>query len=105
MNWIMLLIVLFVFIIIWQKKLKRKQQLKYIETYFFHKGIRNKISLKHPQLSDQQLDLVFDALKDYFQICLIANKKWSPCHLKLLMMPGMNLSYQLVFILFFVKKH
>jgi len=75
MNWIMLLIVLFVFIIIWQKKLKRKQQLKYIETYFFHKGIRNKISLKHPQLSDQQLDLVFDALKDYFQICLIANKK------------------------------
>jgi len=74
MHWIILIIALSVFII-WQKKLKRKQRINYIENYFFHKGIRKKIAQKHPQLTDEQLDLVFTALKDYFQICLIANKK------------------------------
>ncbi|NOR70729.1 MAG: hypothetical protein GQ532_13720, partial [Methylomarinum sp.] len=74
MHWIILIIVLFIFII-WQKKIKRNQRINYIENYFFHKGIRKKISQKHPQLTDEQLDLVFKALTDYFQICLIANKK------------------------------
>mgnify|MGYP000373704983 CR=1 FL=1 len=61
--------------IFWQQRIKRKLRSKYIENYFFHKGIRKKISQKYPQLTEQQLDLVFNALKDYFQICLIANKK------------------------------
>jgi hypothetical protein len=47
----------------------KARQLKYIERYHFHKGIRQKLSQKHPQLTEQQLDLVFQGLRDYFRIC------------------------------------
>lgn len=45
------------------------RQLKYIEQYQFHKGIRYKLAQKHPQLTEQQLDMVFQGLKDYFRMC------------------------------------
>lgn len=47
----------------------KARQLKYIEQYHFHKGIRHKLSQKHPQLTEQQLDMVFQGLRDYFRIC------------------------------------
>lgn len=47
----------------------KARQLKYIAHYHFHKGIRHKLSQKHPHLTGQQLDLVFQGLKDYFRIC------------------------------------
>ncbi len=50
-------------------KANKARQLKYIEHYHFHKGIRHKLSQKHPQLTEQQLDKVFQALRDYFRIC------------------------------------
>jgi len=75
MHWGILLVLLVIAFIIWQKRVKRKQRIKYIENYFFHKGIRKKVSSKHPHLTEEQLDLVFIALKDYFQICYTANKK------------------------------
>lgn len=50
-------------------KANKARQLKYIEQYHFHNGIRRKLSQKHPQLTEQQLDLVFQGLKDYFRIC------------------------------------
>lgn len=50
-------------------KANKARQLKYIERYYFHKGIRQKLSQKHPQLSEQQLDMVFQGLRDYFRIC------------------------------------
>jgi hypothetical protein len=53
----------------------KARQLKYIEQYHFHKGIRQKVSQKHPQLTEQQLDMVFQGLKDYFRICHQAKKR------------------------------
>ena len=50
-------------------KANKARQLKYIEHYQFHKGIRHKFSQKHPQLTEQQLDKVFQELRDYFRIC------------------------------------
>lgn len=50
-------------------KANKTRQLKYIEQYYFHKGIRRKLSQKYPQLSEQQLDMVFQGLRDYFRIC------------------------------------
>lgn len=47
----------------------KARQLKYIRQYYFHKGIRQKLAQKHPQLTDQQLDMVFQGLRDYFCIC------------------------------------
>ncbi len=47
----------------------KARQLKYIERYHFHKGIRHKLSQKHPQLTEQQLDMVLQGLRDYFRIC------------------------------------
>lgn len=74
MHWVILIIVLIV-IINWRQKISSKQRIKYIENYFFHKGIRKNISQKHPQLTDEQLDTVFKALKDYFQNALRQIKK------------------------------
>lgn len=76
MIWTTLLFAIFIiFFFVWQQKAKNRQRIKYIEGYFFHKGIRKKLSEKHPQLTDEQLDLVFNTLKDYFQICIMANKQ------------------------------
>lgn len=77
MNWIAGLLVFlgFVLVLIWRKKRKRQKRLEYIDNYYFHKGIRKKLSDKYPQLSNDQLDLVFKALREYFQICYLANKK------------------------------
>jgi hypothetical protein len=52
----------------------KARQLKYIDRYSFHKGIRQKVAQKHPHLTEQQLDLVFQGLKDYFRICRKAKK-------------------------------
>lgn len=57
------------------RQLRRRRQTSFIEKYFFHKGIRKKLTDKHPYLDDSQLDLVFCALRDYFHICHQANKK------------------------------
>jgi len=70
-----LLALLFIGVFLWQKQARHKQRIKYIENYFFHKGIRKKVSTKYPHLTDDQLDLVFYALKDYFYFCLLANNK------------------------------
>ena len=70
---ISLLLILLTFVLLIRQR--RNRQLSYIEGYFFHKGIRKKLTEKHPQLTDSQLDLVFFALRDYFYICHQANKK------------------------------
>jgi hypothetical protein len=47
----------------------KARQLRYIEQYHFHKGIHHKLAQKHPQLTEQQFDMVFQGLRDYFRIC------------------------------------
>ncbi|MDD2722450.1 MAG: hypothetical protein PHH59_00310 [Methylovulum sp.] len=48
---------------------RQYSQFSYIERYRFHPAIRQKLRKKHPTLTDQQLDLVFQALRDYFYCC------------------------------------
>ena len=79
-------------------KANKARQLKYIEQYHFHKGIRHKLSQKHPQLTEPQLDMVFQGLKDYFRICHRAKNAWCRCRLKSSMMPGMSLFFPPVFM-------
>lgn len=46
-----------------------------LENYQFHPGIAVKVKEAYPHLNDQQVSLVLQALKDYFYICIKANKK------------------------------
>lgn len=48
---------------------KRSQRLAYIENYQFPPSIGKKVQQKYPHLTDTQLNMVFDGLRDYFYIC------------------------------------
>lgn len=56
-------------------KIKQSRRLNYIKRYHFHKSIKEKILKKYPYLSDEQVHLVFRALRDYFFICSQAKRK------------------------------
>ncbi|WP_102396674.1 glycine-rich domain-containing protein [Enterovibrio norvegicus] len=56
-------------------KKKRKAQLVFIGTYRFNSVIKKKVANKYPHLTDQDLMLVIDGLKEYLTICNQANKK------------------------------
>jgi len=47
-------------------KNRRRRQLAFIRSYQFHKAIREKLHSKHPHLNDEQIHLVFRALRDFF---------------------------------------
>jgi hypothetical protein len=57
------------------KNQRQSHQLEYIKRYHFHNSIKNKLLKKHPQLTDEQIHLVFRGLRDYFYICNRAKKK------------------------------
>ncbi|HLF95713.1 MAG TPA: hypothetical protein VI457_01090 [Methylococcaceae bacterium] len=41
----------------------------FLDGYAFHPAIRERVRRKRPALDDGQLDLVFQGLRDYFQLC------------------------------------
>jgi len=77
MNWFYILIAITMVIGIFYLMRRKGQnnQLEFIDSYRFHPAIRKKLSAKQPLLTDQQLDLVFDGLHDYFYICNQTNNK------------------------------
>ena len=54
---------------------KQSRQLAYIHSYQFHPTIRKKVQQRYPHLSEDNLNLVFDALRDYFTFCNQAKKR------------------------------
>ena len=57
-------------------RIKRQwRQLDHIKTYSFPTSIRDKLLKKHPQLTPDQMHLVFRALRDYFYMCNQANRR------------------------------
>lgn len=66
-----LVIIFYVFI----SNRKQAQQTVYLTRYSFPISLRNKLKQKHPYLSDEQVEMVFKALKDYFYICHRAKKR------------------------------
>jgi len=63
------------FFILGNKKTKKQVRYEYIESYDFHTGIHKKLAQKHPQLTEEQLNLVFTGLKHFFQICCEENRQ------------------------------
>jgi hypothetical protein len=49
---------------------RRKRREAFIRSYRFPAVLRFKLTSKHPQLSTEQVELVFRALRQYFQACL-----------------------------------
>ncbi len=54
---------------------KRSKQLAFIAQYEFPSSLTQKISKKYPHLTQHDIQLVFDALRDYFYLCSLAKNK------------------------------
>ena len=48
---------------------KRTRQLAYIDDYEFHPLLHKKLKQKYPHLSEQNIEFVFETLRDYFRFC------------------------------------
>jgi len=47
----------------------KKARLDYIQSYEFRPSLSQKVRQKYSQTSDRELELVFEALRDYFLFC------------------------------------
>ncbi len=56
-------------------KQRQQSQLSFIQSYDFHPAIRDKVRNRYPQLNDNQIDTIFDALRDYFTFCNKAKRR------------------------------
>lgn len=74
MQTIIFIIALAAIVYFWRKS-RRRQRRAYIDSYDFHPGVINKFREVRPDLSPEQEELVFVALRDYFHICNIAGRK------------------------------
>ena len=80
MEIILFLLVLGFFIYAYHEDKKKEQflhraQLSYIENYQFNSAIGKKVKNKYPHLTNAQVELVLDGLRDYFYICNKAKRK------------------------------
>jgi len=53
----------------------RRSRRVYIDNFRFPEGLRRKFIEGRPELTAQQVNLVFDALREYFQVCRLAGKR------------------------------
>lgn len=54
---------------------RHAKQIRFIDSYRFHTAIKNKVHEKHQYLDEEQIDIVFQGLKDYFWMCQQAQIK------------------------------
>lgn len=53
----------------------RRRRAAFIDEYVFHPAVMNKFREVRPDLTSEQEQLVFAALRDYFQMCLMAGRR------------------------------
>jgi hypothetical protein len=54
---------------------KKAAQLSYIKNYRFNSSIGKKVLARYPHLTETQVQLVFDGLREYFYICNMAKRR------------------------------
>ena len=69
---LLLALLLVVIIYIWTKN-KKKRQLKFIENYQFPAMMLSRVQKQHSYLTNEDMQKVAQAMKDYFYICNQAN--------------------------------
>ena len=57
------------------RKLRQEQRAQFLSRYSFPAGLSNKLREKYPHLTDDQVREVIGGLREYFQICLAADRK------------------------------
>ena len=57
-------------------RIRGAYQLAYIENYRFLHSIGRKVQDHYPHLSDEQVQLVLEGLREYFYICKMAKRAW-----------------------------
>lgn len=57
------------------RKIMRSVHSQRIDDYALPVSLRNKVHKRYPHLTEEQLNLVMTALKEYFQLCNIAGKR------------------------------
>ena len=68
-------VAIIVFLAFYYFQSKRKSQLNFIENFRFNAAVKQKVKAKYPHLTDPQLDLVIQGLRDYFFICHQAKRR------------------------------
>jgi hypothetical protein len=54
---------------------RRQARESFIDHYAFPRGIRERVRKRYPHLSEDDLDLVFEALREYFHLCRKAGRR------------------------------
>ncbi|MGZ9030524.1 MAG: glycine-rich domain-containing protein [Burkholderiaceae bacterium] len=54
---------------------RRQARERFIDDFRFPPGVRQRVLKRYPHLTDDQLDLVFHALRDYFHLCRKARRR------------------------------
>jgi len=75
MQYLVLVVILVAIVIILTKRTQKRRRVYFIENYEFHNLIETKLKNKYPHLKDEDIKLVFQALRDYFYFCFNAKKK------------------------------
>jgi len=57
------------------RRRRARRRLAYIESYQFHPSLRRRWRLKHPSLSEEEENAVFEGLRDFFWACQCAGKR------------------------------
>lgn len=68
--WIALLVLGVIYL-----QVRRQARLKQLRTFELPKGVRSRFAAQHPQLSDTQIAQVKEALRDFFECCLRADRR------------------------------
>jgi hypothetical protein len=62
-------LILIILAIFFYTKKRQSRQLAYIQSYVFHPALGNKVKEKYPYLNNDQINTVFEGLRDYFTFC------------------------------------
>lgn len=74
---LILIVLAVVATVVWfsAKRAASARREQYITGYDFHKGIVSKLTQKHPGLTGQEIELVMQALRNYFLMCLRSKRE------------------------------
>ena len=70
-----IIVVLLILLGVWIYRGRKSTQLSYIESYRFNSAITKKVKARYSHLSDDDLKLVIDGLREYFYLCCQAKRR------------------------------
>ncbi len=74
MLWLGGLMLVFIIMLMVFFRYRRHQRLNYIQTYPFPSRLSKQLKSRYPHLNQTDINIVLDALRDYFKICTMAKR-------------------------------